>query len=124
MTDTPTAAPAPIEGIDGWHAHVYYDPATTRARAAVLRGWVEEGFNVMLGRWHDVKVGPHPQAMYQILFKNADFPRLVPFLALNRMGLDVLVHPNTDDEYADHMDHALWLGRTLLLDGSMLKHRG
>lgn len=113
--------PVAITSIDGWHAHVYYDPQTTRAVAATLRGWVGARFEVVLGRWHDVKVGPHPQAMYQILFPNALYATLVPFLALNRMGLDVLVHPNTENDYADHLRHAMWLGNTLALDGSMLK---
>jgi DOPA 4,5-dioxygenase len=113
--------PVTIDGIDGWHAHVYYDPDTTRDVAATLRDWVGARFAVVLGRWHDVKVGPHPRAMYQILFPNELYATLVPFLALNRMGLDVLVHPNTENEYDDHMRHAMWLGQTLTLDGSMLK---
>ena len=114
--------PIPVDVIDGWHAHVYYDPASTRDVAATLRDWVGARFPAaVLGRWHDVKVGPHPQAMYQILFANDLYPTLVPFLALNRMGLDVLVHPNTANEYADHMRHAMWLGHVLPLDGSVLK---
>ncbi len=120
MTD-PTATPAAIEAIDGWHAHVYYDPQATRDTAARLREWVGARFEVELGRWHDVNVGPHTRAMYQIKFANAVFPDLVPFLALNRMGLDILVHPNTEDAYADHLFHALWLGNTLPINGSVLK---
>ena len=115
-------SPVAVDRIDGWHAHIYYDPATTRETAARLRDWIAAGFeDVVLGRWHDAKVGPHPQAMYQIAFQNALFPTLVPFLALNRQGLAVLVHPNTEDEYADHMEHAMWLGAVLPLDGSVLR---
>lgn len=120
MTET-TSTPAEIAAIHGWHAHVYYDPETTRDTAALLRGWVEARFPVVMGRWHDVKVGPHPQAMYQIAFDNALFPTLVPFLALNRMGLAILVHPNTADQYEDHLTHALWMGAVLPLDGSVLR---
>ncbi len=113
--------PASLDTINGWHAHVYYDPATTRETAEKLRTWIAARFDVTLGRWHDGKVGPHPQAMYQIHFPNAAYATLVPFLALNRMGLNVLVHPNTADEYADHMEHAMWLGQDLPLDGSVLR---
>jgi DOPA 4,5-dioxygenase len=28
----------------------------------------------------------------------------------------VFVHPNTGDEWADHRDRALWLGRSYTLD--------
>ncbi len=113
-----------IAVIDGWHAHVYFDPATTRDPAAQLRDWIAARFpDALLGRWHDVKVGPHPQAMYQIAFPNELFPNLVPFLSLNRTGLTVLVHPNTEDEVADHLVHALWMGAVLPLDASVLRSK-
>ena len=100
--------PAPIETakVDSYHAHVYYDPATTREAAALLRQWVEERFSVTMGRWHDVPVGPHPQAMYQIAFAPELFPALVPFLMLNRMGLTVLLHPESGRPYDDHVHPA------------------
>jgi aromatic ring-cleaving dioxygenase len=115
----PDDQPKPVSDITAWHAHVYYDP-TTRDRAACLRDWVAERFGVQMGRWHDVPVGPHARAMYQVAFDVNVFPTLVPFLALNRMGLSILVHPNTDDAYTDHLEHALWLGEKLPLDGSVL----
>jgi len=40
---------------------------------------------------------------------------------LNREGLDVLVHPETGDDVADHMVHALWLGKKLELDIEALR---
>ena len=66
-------------GITSWHAHVYYDPATTRTVAADLRAAVEARFPVTMGRWHDTNVGPHPSAMYQIAFAPDVFPSLVPW---------------------------------------------
>lgn len=106
--------------IMGWHAHVYYDPAT-KDLAARLRTGIEARFpEAQLGRWHDRPVGPHPQAMYQVAFPPALFPRLVPWLALNRNGLTVLVHPETGRPRADHLAHALWLGEILPLDAASL----
>ncbi|MBX6374247.1 MAG: DOPA 4,5-dioxygenase family protein [Acetobacteraceae bacterium] len=114
----------PPEAITGYHAHVYYEPATTRERAAWLRAEVGQRFPAaVLGRWHDVPVGPHPGAMFQIAFPVALFPTLVPWLMLNRRGLTVLVHPETDDPRADHLDHALWMGAVLPLDASVLPAR-
>ena len=109
------------ESIHSWHAHIYYDPATTKDVAARLRDGIAEAFpEAVLGRWHDVKVGPHPTAMYQVAFPPALWPRLVPWLALNRAGLTVLVHPETGRQKADHLHHALWMGAVLPLDASVL----
>lgn len=113
------AMPAEIAAIHDWHAHVYFDPKSREA-AATLRGWVEARFSTRMGRWHEVPVGPHPQAMYQIAFANEVLPELLPFLALNRLGLTILVHPNTARPKADHLVHAVWLGAVLPLDANLL----
>ena len=105
--------------ITGYHAHIYYDPQS-RERASRVRDGLAQ-FNVRLGRWHDQPVGPHPQAMYQIAFAVDEFPRVVPWLMLNRDGLDVLVHPETGDDVADHTAHAMWLGEKLELDVEKLR---
>lgn len=113
-------APHGIEAITSYHAHIYYDPGTTRAVAERLRERVADTFRVQLGRWHDQPVGPHARAMFQIAFDTALFPTLVPWLMLNRDGLAVFVHPNTKRPRDDHLQHALWLGEILPLDGSRL----
>jgi aromatic ring-cleaving dioxygenase len=120
--DEPTTRPTPgdVAAIHDWHAHVYFDP-DDRARALRLREWVGARFPAaVLGRWHAVPVGPHPAAMYQIAFGPALFPTLVPFLALNRMGLTVLVHPESGRPKDDHLRHALWMGEVLPLNADIL----
>jgi DOPA 4,5-dioxygenase len=107
--------------IDGYHAHIYYDPATTKPIAAEIRAEIEKRFDMVMGRWHDEQVGPHPVSMYQVAFKNAEFAKIVPWLMLNRRGLSVLVHPNTGDGYEDHKTHALWLGTPIALNLDFLK---
>jgi hypothetical protein len=81
LTDLPEMlTPRSVDEIASYHAHVYYDPATTRSEAEQLRSWMGERFSVTLGRWHDVKVGPHDQAMFQVAFATEVFPALVPWL--------------------------------------------
>jgi DOPA 4,5-dioxygenase len=113
------AEPRDAAEIHSYHAHIYFDTAS-RPQAEHLREWVAERFSVRLGRWHDAPVGPHPQPMFQIALATGVFAELVPWLMVNRQGLTVLVHPNTDNERADHLVHALWMGQILSLDPSGL----
>jgi DOPA 4,5-dioxygenase len=106
--------------ITGYHAHVYFDP-DTEAAAAALRDGLEARFDVTLGRWHHKPVGPHTAWMYQVAFGVEQFPVVVPFLALNHGPLSILIHPMSGDAVADHFDHALWLGTPLALDAGPLR---
>jgi aromatic ring-cleaving dioxygenase len=113
---------ADLAAITGYHAHVYYDPAATRDAAARVREGLGAAFSrATLGSWHDEAVGPHTVAMYQVAFAVEDFARLVPWLMLNRRGLDVLVHPLAGDAYDDHTVYAMWLGEKLPLRLDVLK---
>jgi aromatic ring-cleaving dioxygenase len=102
-------------GIESFHAHVYFDPATREAASRVREG-LGERFQVQLGHWHDRLVGPHTKPMYQVAFAVDQFDKVVPWLMLHRQDLDILVHPNTGDAVADHTDHALWLGEKLVVN--------
>jgi aromatic ring-cleaving dioxygenase len=106
--------------ITGFHAHVYFDPPT-RTTALVVRDGLAERFDVELGRIHDRPMGPHPKSMYQVKFAPSEFSALVQWLMLNHAGLDVLIHPETGDDVADHTVNALWLGEKLALNIEVLR---
>ena len=116
--------PAPVDParITYYHAHVYFEDAESRAKAAILREHLARAFpDARLGGWHDRQVGPHVLPMYQIAFSAGRMAEILPFLLLNRDGLTILVHPETGNDYDDHVHHAAWLGRVLPLNAQVLR---
>jgi DOPA 4,5-dioxygenase len=110
--------------IESYHAHIYYDQASTRARADELRSLIAASFpEAKLGRWHDELVGPHPHSMYQVAFPSEMLAAFVPWMMLNRGGLTVLLHPQTGNPYRDHTAHAVWFGAALPLRLEAFKNR-
>jgi aromatic ring-cleaving dioxygenase len=93
----------------GYHAHIYYTP-WTRPVAARLRETIAEKFAVRVGELSDEPRGPHPISQFVAIMEAPEFQNIVPWLMLNREGLDVLVHPLTESSYDDHSKNALWLG--------------
>jgi aromatic ring-cleaving dioxygenase len=110
MTD-PTTPPIKV---DGYHAHVYYD-AETRPRAERLRETIANTLAVEVRELSDEPRGPHPVPQFRFTFTAAQFENVVPWLMLNREGLDVLVHPLSDNPYDDHSRYAVWLGSPVAL---------
>jgi aromatic ring-cleaving dioxygenase len=125
MMTSPPPNHIPVEPtrITDYHIHVYYDPES-RERAALLRQWVQERFQARMGSWHDVPVGPHVTAMYQIQFAPDQFSTLVPFVMMNRMGLTVLLHPQSGRPRDDHTINASWMGAVLPVKTDVLPEAG
>ncbi|MFC5609793.1 DOPA 4,5-dioxygenase family protein [Variovorax soli] len=100
-----------------YHAHVYFGPATVeQARALRELAMVELASAASIGRFHEKLVGPHPHWSFQMAFGAESFEQVIGWLETKRAGLDVLVHGETGDDYADHTAHAMWLGNDAPLD--------
>ncbi|MCY1271225.1 Dopa 4,5-dioxygenase family [compost metagenome] len=109
----------PTPRIRGYHAHVYFDAATLE-QARELCEEAARRFPLKMGRMHQQPVGPHPDWSCQLAFRPELFAEVIPWLALQRDGLVVLVHPITGNDLADHRDHAFWMGAVRPLDLSVL----
>jgi aromatic ring-cleaving dioxygenase len=107
-------ASAGSPSVNGYHAHVYYN-AETRARAERLRETIATTLGVEVRELSDEPRGPHPVPQFRFTFTTAQFENIVPWLMQNRQGLDVLVHPLTDNSYNDHSRYAVWLGAPVAL---------
>jgi len=105
----------------GYHAHIYYADDSCRPVAEKLCQTLAAKFPVELGHNNGV-AGPHPVAQMQVIFGVSLFSDVIPWLMFNRQGLDILVHPLSDDEYDDHTTNALWLGTPVSLKLEILHH--
>ncbi len=106
--------------IKGFHAHVYFD-ATTLEQARTLCEEAARRFPLKMGRVHEKPVGPHPDWSCQLAFKPDLFGEVIPWLALHRNGLTVLIHPITGSDLRDHRDYPMWMGIVRPLDLSCLE---
>jgi aromatic ring-cleaving dioxygenase len=104
----------------GYHAHIYYD-SNTKPKAAQLREVLLRKFKVEPGGFSDEPRGPHPISQFNVIFETSEFQDIVPWLMLNRDGLDVLVHPLTESSYDDHSKNAMWLGSPVSLKLDILR---
>jgi aromatic ring-cleaving dioxygenase len=104
----------------GYHAHIYYD-SNTKPKAAQLREVLLGKFKVEPGGFSDEPRGPHPISQFNVIFETSEFQDIVPWLMLNRDGLDVLVHPLTESSYDDHSKNAMWLDTPVSLKLDILR---
>ena len=103
-----------------YHAHVYFDgDSIERGRHICVK--CRDRFGITMGRVHERPVGPHPDWSCQLAFGPEKLGDVIGWLALNRDGLTVLVHPETGDAVKDHTDHAIWMGVIRPLDLSVLR---
>ena len=113
----PSDRPSPH--IRGFHGHVYFSQETVGQARRFCEAAAKQ-FDVKMGRVHERPVGPHPDWSCQLTFKPELFGQLVPWLAMNRSGLVVFVHPISDNDLLDHRERAMWMGAVRPLDLSML----
>lgn len=98
-----------ISTIENYHAHAYFDESTIE-QAKELCEEAGKRFGVTVGRMHHRAIGPHPSWSCQLAFNRSNHTDLLTWLALNRNGLIILVHPLSGNDLKDHTDYASWMG--------------
>lgn len=106
--------------IEKYHAHVYFDESTVE-QAKTLCEEAGQKFGAAVGRVHRKKVGPHPSWSCQLAFDRSNHTDLLTWLALNRNGLTILVHPLSGNDLLDHTNYASWMGEPQELNLSIFK---
>ncbi len=113
----------PINRYPAYHAHVYFD-AQTLSEARDLCERTQDHFPAKMGRVHERPIGPHPFWSCQLSFDSDAFADVIAFLDAERGGLTILVHGLTGDDFADHTDHAAWLGAPVELNLKIFETSG
>ncbi|TDZ25198.1 putative 21.2 kDa protein [Colletotrichum orbiculare MAFF 240422] len=127
------AFPAPLENGQrgGFDIHIYHFQSNSGHAKYARQLWerIRREFpELRVYRFWDKPVGPHPVAMFEVnLFTPAQFGAFVPWLAIYRGPLSVLIHPNTDEDGVDHnaaelrnhTQRAIWMGEKLPLDTAL-----
>jgi DOPA 4,5-dioxygenase len=104
------------ENLHGFHVHIYFDEAAKMNAQAVHDSLVAQFGGQPTRPQFTGVAGPHPVAQMQVIFRRESFSAdVVPWLMFNRQGLNILIHPLTDDEVEDHTAHAVWLGTPVAL---------
>jgi len=111
-----------MSDIFSFHAHVYFD-AVSFEQASQLCDEAGRKFQLSLGHKHKKPVGPHPCWSCQLAFESELFGSVVPWLALNRNGLTILIHANTGDDLKDHTEHTIWMGKMEPLNLDIFKSK-
>ncbi len=109
-----------ISLIKGYHAHIYFDESTLE-QAKILCDEAGKQFPIKVGRMHSKPVGPHPCWSCQLAFSRDEYVDLLSWLALNRNGLIILIHPLTGNDLKDHTDYASWMGEAQPLNLGVFK---
>jgi DOPA 4,5-dioxygenase len=97
-----------------WHFHIYF-PSAEIDKAHWLHDTIARRFRVGLYPVEDGAGGPHPLPNLEIQVSREEFPKVLPWMALNRQGLSVHVHPRSEDLIGDHIVWPLWLGKPIRL---------
>ena len=104
-----------------FHAHIYYDPGTKPVAETPAGGDRRRDSRSNSAAGMTSRSGRIRSRCIRSPLRPRSSAALVPWLMLNRGGLDVLVHPQTGDAYADHTEHACWLGAPLPLRLEVLR---
>ena len=106
------------EKITGYHVHVYFHDAESRAKVISFRQTMQQTFQIEYSPIFEEPEfnDPHQRAGFFAELPAAEFGAVVPWVMLNQNGMNMFIHPITGDHIADHRDFPMWLGMSLTMN--------
>ena len=108
---------------DWYHMHIYFSDETADAAYKLYEGAQKQSAVQSVGRFHTEPVGPHPVRQFQLLVAPQKVHAVERWLNQNRGELDVLIHPDIDDDLLAHTTFARWLGESHSLNLKRFKSK-
>lgn len=97
--------------IELFHFHLYYPVEEIAKATKVLEQLAQEKKGASIGRIWERPVGPHPIGSCQVTVHKENFFEMMEWFFNNRQGFTVFIHADTGNDYADHTDYVLWMGK-------------
>ena len=93
-----------------YHLHIYFEDQTESEAQNVYELAQTQPNIESVGRFHPAPIGPHPVRQFQLLVRTEHLDSVERWLRIVRGNLDVLIHPEIDDDLLAHTKLARWLG--------------
>lgn len=106
-----------------WDAHIYFSVSELEFIKS-LREKICTAFansEIFVGDIIPEPIGPHTLPMLEVNFSMAQYEEFVPWLQRERGSLNILVHPQSGDDYDDHTNGAVWLGKPVAIKLEVFK---
>lgn len=105
-----------------YHGHIYYQPKQAQAIEILAKQLAEQTF-IKLQPLSNQLRGPHPLPMLELHFSVDVLDSLIKLLQRDAAGFSVLLHPVLVDELKAHTEQAIWLGKPVDLDLTVLSEK-
>ena len=112
MFRMPSHKPEP----EWYHMHIYFSDETAETAYTLFERAQKQAAVQSVGRFHTEPVGPHPVRQFQLLVASQNVNAVAHWLNQNCGELDVLIHPDIDDDLLAHTIFARWLGKAHILN--------
>jgi aromatic ring-cleaving dioxygenase len=106
---------------ENYHFHLYYPINKIEQARNILEKLRSENKYIEIGRVWDRPVGPHPIGSCQVSVTKNNFQEMIEWFFNGREGFSLFIHAVTGDDYLDHTDYVLWMGKEFQLNLEMFK---
>lgn len=96
--------------INEFHAHLYYNQSTLEVAKSIIKDAQRTGF-FQVGKMHEKPLGPHPTWSCQLMFNSNQLNDVIPWLLMNRKKLTWFIHGLSGNNYIDHTNYVMWIGK-------------